>query len=31
MGLRQVIMALKDWAIDVPQELLQKEAILTNK
>lgn len=28
MGLRQVVMALMFWAIDVPQELLQSDAIL---
>jgi hypothetical protein len=28
LGLRQVIMALMDWAIDVPQNLLQNDAIL---
>ena len=27
-GLRQVVMALMFWAIDVPQELLQSDAIL---
>ena len=27
-GLRQVVMALMLWAIDVPQELLQSDAIL---
>ena len=27
MGLRQALMALMDWAIDVPQRLLQCEAI----
>ena len=26
MGLRQALMALMDWAIDVPQKLLQCEA-----
>ena len=26
LGLRQVVMALMDWAIDVPQELLQSDA-----
>ena len=28
LGLRQVVMALMFWAIDVPQELLQSDAIL---
>ena len=28
LGLRQVVMALKFWAIDVPQKLLQSEAKL---
>jgi len=28
LGLRQVIMALMNWAIDVPQKLLQSDAIL---
>jgi len=28
LGLRQVLMALMDWAIDVPQELLQFDAKL---
>ena len=27
-GLRQVVMALMFWAIDVPQKLLQSDAIL---
>ena len=27
-GLRQVVMTLMLWAIDVPQELLQSDAIL---
>jgi len=26
LGLRQAVMALMNWAIDVPQELLQSEA-----
>ena len=26
LGLRQVVMALMDWAIDVTQELLQSDA-----
>lgn len=26
LGLRQVVMALMNWAIDVPQELLQSDA-----
>ena len=26
LGLRQVVMALMGWAIDVPQELLQSDA-----
>jgi hypothetical protein len=26
LGLRQVVMVLMDWAIDVPQELLQFDA-----
>ena len=30
-GLRQVVMALMFWAIDVPQELLQNDAILSRK
>ena len=28
LGLRQVVMALMHWAIDVPQELLQSDAKL---
>jgi hypothetical protein len=28
LGLRQAVMALMDWAIDVPQKLLQNDAIL---
>ena len=28
LGLRQVVMALMHWAIDVPQKLLQSEARL---
>ena len=28
LGLRQVFMALMLWAIDVPQKLLQSDAIL---
>jgi hypothetical protein len=28
LGLRQVVMALMNWAIDVPQELLQSDAKL---
>jgi len=28
LGLRQVVMALMHWAIDVPQKLLQFDAIL---
>ena len=28
LGLRQVVMALMNWAIDVPQKLLQSDAIL---
>ena len=27
LGLRQVVMALMNWAIDVPQKLLQSDAI----
>jgi hypothetical protein len=32
LGLRQVVMALMNWAIDVPQKLLQSDAkpFLTN-
>ena len=30
-GLRQVVMALMFWAIDVPQELLQSDAIPSRK
>lgn len=26
LGLRQVVMALMNWAIDVPQKLLQSDA-----
>jgi len=26
LGLRQAVMALMDWAIDVPQKLLQNDA-----
>ena len=26
LGLRQAVMALMNWAIDVPQELLQSDA-----
>jgi hypothetical protein len=26
LGLRQVVMVLMDWAIDVPQKLLQSDA-----
>jgi hypothetical protein len=26
LGLRQVVMVLMNWAIDVPQELLQSDA-----
>jgi hypothetical protein len=29
LGLRQVVMALMNWAIDVPQKLLQSDAKLT--
>ena len=28
LGLRQVVMALMNWAIDVPQKLLQSDAKL---
>ena len=28
LGLRQVFMALMNWAIDVPQKLLQRDAKL---
>ena len=28
LGLRQVVMALMNWAIDVPQKLLQNDAKL---
>ena len=31
LGLRQVVMALMNWAIDVPQGLLQSDAILKEK
>jgi len=31
MGLRQAVMALMLWAIDVPQELLQSDAITKSK
>ena len=31
LGQRQVVMALMFWAIDVPQELLQSDAILKQK
>ena len=31
MGLRQVVMALMNWAIDVPQKLLQNDARLFPK
>ena len=31
MGLRQVVMALMNWAIDVPQKLLQSDAKLFPK
>jgi len=27
LGLRQVVMVLMNWAIDVPRELLQSDAI----
>ena len=27
LGLRQAVMALMNWAIDVPQKLLQSDAI----
>jgi len=29
LGLRQAVMALIDWAIDVPQKLLQSDAMLS--
>jgi len=31
LGLRQVVMALMNWAIDVPQKLLQSDAKLFPK
>lgn len=31
LGLRQVVMALMNWAIDVPQKLLQSDAKLLSK
>jgi hypothetical protein len=31
LGLRQVVMALMNWAIDVPQKLLQSDARLFPK
>ena len=31
LGLRQVVMALMNWAIDVPQKLLQSDAKLFSK
>ena len=31
MGLRQVVMVQMGWAIDVPQELLQSDAIPSRK
>ena len=31
LGLRQVVMALMNWAIDVPRKLLQSDAKLFSK